>query len=145
MIDDLYSRMDERQHRDILKYIGNYSLASEEYTRTKDDITLNNKSLSLLREQLAVALADRDIIKVLDNRPKSCKDDTCAFVSKAIVTRNKYETDIDTHISSLQQNIEMICNKIDILMNEQVYFEDMVHILSKIRSIIDMVKSNYKL
>ena len=145
MIDDLYSRMDERQHRDIMRYLGNYSLASEEYTRTKDDITLNNKSLSLLREELAVALSDRDIIKVLDNRPKSCKDDTCAFVSKAIVTRNKYETDIDTHISSLQHNIEMICKKIDKLMNDQIYFEDMVHILSKIRSIIDLVKSNYKL
>lgn len=145
LIDDLYSRMDERQHKDILKYVGNYSLANEEFLKTKDMIKEINEELEGNRSLLTVALNDKNIISVLDNRPKSCKDDTCAFVAEAIRTKNKYSRSIDKEIIHLQTTIESICRKLDELMNQQLYLEEMIHILSKIRGIIDLVKSNYTL
>ena len=50
---------------------------------TKDDINKLNIELSIMNN-------DIELVKVLDNRPKTCKDDMCVFVKAALDTANKY-------------------------------------------------------
>ena len=114
---------------------------------TKDDINKINIELSIMSN-------DIELVKVLDNRPKTCKDDMCVFVKAALDTANKYNgakalyKKYDNTLKSLDEKQKSLENIQNNLIPYANHISNLNEILTRIFNIIDNNKrllSKFKL
>ena len=91
---------------------------------------------------------DMSIVKVLEDRPKSCKDDSCAFVKSALEIANSYGgvKNLSDAIKSDSDKLSKVIKQLEVLQNETKPYYLHLNILNDhIRDILKMVDDNEKL
>ena len=91
---------------------------------------------------------DMSIVKVLEDRPKSCEDDSCAFVKSALEIANSYGgiKNLSDNIKSDTDKLSKVTKQLEVLQNETKPYYLHLNILNDhIRDILKMINDNEKL
>lgn len=91
---------------------------------------------------------DMSIVKVLEDRPKSCEDDSCAFVKSALEIANSYGgiKNLSDNIKSDSDKLSKVTKQLEVLQNETKPYYLHLNILNDhIRDILKMINDNEKL
>lgn len=88
---------------------------------------------------------DKEIISILSNRPKNCKNDSCPFIANALKVSKKYNKDIEKQSNEFIKSINKLNENIQLLENQIKSYEESTLILSKIGRLMDTINSNKKL
>lgn len=91
---------------------------------------------------------DMGIVKVLEDRPKTCKDDSCAFVKSALEIANNYGgvKNLNDAIKSNSDKLSKVTKQLEILQNEtKPYYLHLNLLNNHIKDILKMIEDNEKL
>ena len=91
---------------------------------------------------------DMSIVKVLENRPKSCKDDSCSFVRSALDIANNYGgvKNLSKSIDSLNKELGKLNEELELIQKEHIpYYKHLLSIDNIIKNILLMINNNSKL
>ena len=106
----------------------------------------HKETLELLRQSISETKKDFDIAHILINRPKTCKDDTCPFISNALeISTSKYSGPIIDVIANIESNIEFemgVISRLDITLEN---LQNMFNIQQKFLTIMNLINSNKKI
>ena len=142
IVDYIYDQTSSGELDILMTDIENrYNKLLEEETVFKSEITRLNALINNMNH-------DMEIVKVLENRPKNCKDDSCAFVKSALEIANNYggikklSKDIDTNYNKLSETNKLL----DVMQREAIpYYKNLLSIDNRIHDILSLVKDNTKL
>lgn len=95
-IEEAFERLRSNNFIPYTKNDGSYY----ENTMTDADLILRD-----LENQYNQMISDADLLSVLNDRPKTCKDDNCPFIKKYLLVYEKYHGNID--IESKKNEIEI--------------------------------------
>lgn len=121
-------------------------------TSTRDKLEKANKDIEEAKDrindlklQISNLSNDKEIVSVLDRRPKNCKDNSCPFVAKAIETKNKYKKSIEKEEQELYLKIQKEEKNIEECNKSISLLEEIDSTVSKLDAIIGLINSNKKL
>src|SRR5574344_2450905 len=142
-IDDLY---EESSPEIVSSLVNSYrSNITPEVLLNKNKLDLSQleSSLSLATDSYNTCISDLQTIDQLSIRPKTCKDDTCPYISQMVKVLNKYQEiqNLNLQISTLESQIEELNQNIlmkkDMIQNN----ENILLISAKLRTIMDAINS----
>ena len=110
-------------------------------SNTKDKINDITNKLNILKHDL-------EIVKVLDNRPKKCKDDTCSFIKSALDIISSYGgvDSLTNQYENLQQSLDIEKETLDELQNMTIpRWKHLLSVNDIFDGMVNMIKDNEKL
>lgn len=126
-------------------YSGNVLMKYNDFinieSNTKDKINDITNKLNILKHDL-------EIVKVLDNRPKKCKDDTCSFIKSALDIINSYGgvDSLANQYENLQQSLDIEKETLDELQNMTIpRYKHLLSVNEIFDGMINMIKDNERL
>lgn len=130
-------RIKEQSYDTSLKHVRDYLLASinivDLINSTRNNIELAGEKIKDLKIARAECEKDIELVSILNNRPSTCKDDTCPFIKKSIDAKSRnpeetlakidkeiYDTQMDQTIFS--ENLQELNEELDIYNRVMVVF-----------------------
>ena len=146
IFNDISYLIDDLQVYDLsrLSKIVNTNI-SKELEDLKKDKENHKEALELLRQSISDAKKDYDLTSILNDRPKTCKDDTCPFISNALNITSKYSAPIIDVISNMETNIQEQIDIITILDKTEEDLQISLNIQQKFLAITKLINSNKKI
>lgn len=130
-------RIKEQSYDKSLKHVRDYMLASinivDLINSTRNDIELAGEKIKDLKIARAECEKDIELVSILDNRPSTCKDDTCPFIKKSLdaklrnpveklaqIDKDIYDSQMDQTIFS--DNLQELNDELDIYNRVMIIF-----------------------
>lgn len=130
-------RIKEQSYDKSLKHVRDYLLASmniaDLINSTRNDVELAGEKIKDLKIARAECEKDIELASILDNRPSTCKDDTCPFIKKSLdakarnpveklaqIDKELYDAQMDQTIFS--DNLQELNDELDIYNRVMVIF-----------------------
>lgn len=110
-------------------------------TKEEEELKQCNESRLSYLDTIRVMDNDKDIIDVLDNRPKTCKIDSCPFISKALSVSKKYKNydkDRQSVVNALYETEESIAKH----ENTIEKYKNTISTNSQVQAVTKVIKSN---
>lgn len=136
-----------------VKCILNNTHIDSELSKVKDEISNIQNSLSSASRELELVENDINSLKLLEQRPKTCKDDSCAFIKNLIDIKDKYDklhkspnevyNDINSNINNMNDTLKKLSKRL-VSLNDSanIYYSisNATVSLSKLTSLISKFK-----
>ena len=118
-----------------------YNKLLEQEGLCKNEITILNTKLNNMNH-------DMSIVKVLEDRPKNCKDNSCSFVKSALEIADSYggAKNLARSIDSNMNRLSELTKQLQSIQNDSIpYYKRLVSLDEKIHDIITIANDNKKL
>ena len=131
-IDRFYDGLNTNDINTILDWNNNVEKAKEEQRKLIEELDYYKNRESVLK-------SDRNIISVLENRPKKCNIDSCPFISTAIELKKNYKgSSIDKEISTVlekESNLSGDITRYNEIIDHLIFLDSKRMILDDIRAL----------
>ena len=132
-------------NEDLLELLDNPEQKCQDIIN-QEQITKDN--ISKLIMESSIMKNDVELVKVLDNRPKTCKDDLCVFVKAALDTANKYNgaKELNKLYEKTVKNLEKEQQSLENIQNTLIPHANHLLLLNNIFThIFDTINNNKRL
>lgn len=136
-----------------VKCILNNAHIDSELSKVKDEISNIQNSLSSASRELESVENDINSLKLLEQRPKTCKDDSCTFIKNLIDIKDKYDklhkspnevyNDINSNINNMNDTLKKLSKRLVSLndsTNIYCFISNATASLSKLTALISKFK-----